>query len=83
MSWSASPFANPEVAAILDIRFICIKVMSDWDGDGRPGLIITRINESVLVLTPRDAPNGRAFAVKLTGEPSNPDAIGARITVVC
>lgn len=55
--------------------------MADWDGDGRPGLIITRTNEPVLVLAPREAPNGRAFAVKLTGEPGNPDAIGARIIV--
>lgn len=56
--------------------------LADWDGDGRPGLVITRTNEAVLALAPREASNGRAFAVKLTGEPGNPDAIGARITVV-
>ena len=35
----------------------------DWDGDGRPGLIITRINEPVLALAPRPASDGRTFAV--------------------
>ncbi|MFZ5495989.1 MAG: FG-GAP-like repeat-containing protein [Verrucomicrobiota bacterium] len=55
--------------------------LGDWDGDGRPGLVVTRINEPVLALAPRAAPDGRAFSVKLAGTPGNPDAIGARITV--
>ena len=55
--------------------------LGDWDHDGRPGLVITRTNEAVLALTPREAANGRAFAVKLTGAPGNADAIGARVTV--
>ena len=53
--------------------------VGDWDRDGRPGLVITRINEPVLALTPRAPADGRAFAVKLTGAPGNPDAIGACI----
>lgn len=53
----------------------------DWDRDGRPGLVITRTNETVLALAHRSAPDGRCFSVKLTGAPGNPDAIGARITV--
>ena len=55
--------------------------VGDWDHGGRPGLVIMCTNEAALVLTPRAAPSGRAFSVKLTGTPGNPDAIGARIVV--
>ena len=55
--------------------------MGDWTGDGRPGLIVTRTNENVLALAARAPSAGRAFAVKLTGAPGNPDAIGAKITL--
>ena len=54
--------------------------LGDWDQDGRPGLLITRTNQSVMALAPRNAPDGRSFSVRLTGAPGNPAAIGARIT---
>jgi hypothetical protein len=55
--------------------------LGDWNQDGRPGLVITRINENALAFTNRGKPDGRSFAIALTGEPGNPNAIGSRITV--
>ena len=55
--------------------------LGDWNHDGRPGLVVTRVNENVLALANRGNPDGHYFTVKLTGERGNPDAIGARITV--
>ena len=55
--------------------------VSDLNRDGWPDLVITRINEKVLALANHGAPGGHSFAVKLTGRPGNPDAIGARVVV--
>ncbi|AOS45599.1 FG-GAP repeat protein [Lacunisphaera limnophila] len=54
--------------------------LADWDQDGRPGLLITRTNATVMALNPRTAPNGRSFRVELTGQPGNPAGIGGRVT---
>ncbi|HEY8995036.1 MAG TPA: FG-GAP-like repeat-containing protein [Lacunisphaera sp.] len=53
----------------------------DWNRDGRPDLVVTRINEPVLAYTQRSEPAAPGFAVALKGQRGNPDAIGARITV--
>ena len=53
--------------------------VGDWNLDGRPDLVVTRINENVLALA-NHGTEGHAFSVKLTGASGNPDAIGARIS---
>lgn len=55
--------------------------VGDFDGDGRPGLVITATNDRVKMLSPRTAANGRSLSVMLTGAPGNPHAIGARISM--
>ena len=52
--------------------------LADWNQDGRPDLMVTRINERVLALANRG--EGQSVAVSLKGAPGNPDAVGARIT---
>jgi len=53
----------------------------DWNHDGRPDLLVTRINENALAYVNRSGSTRHFFAIKLTGQAGNPDAIGARITV--
>jgi hypothetical protein len=55
--------------------------VGDWNRDGRPSLIVTRINENALAYANRGNPTGHAFAIKLKGVLGNSDAIGAKITV--
>ena len=55
--------------------------VGDWNRDGRPDLVVTRINENALAYVNRSNPAGHSFAVKLAGALGNPDAIGAKITV--
>jgi hypothetical protein len=55
--------------------------VADWNHDGRPDLLVTRINENALAYTNRSGPAGHSFAVRLTGATGNLDAIGAKITV--
>lgn len=55
--------------------------VADWNRDGWPDFVLTRIDQGVLAYTHRLKPTGHSFAVKLTGDAGNRDAIGARITV--
>lgn len=51
--------------------------LADWNSDGRPDLLVTRINEPVLALANRG--EGKSVAVSLIGSRGNRDAVGARI----
>jgi len=55
--------------------------VGDWNEDGWPDFVVTRINQNAMAFTTRANPAGHSFAVKLAGPIGNPDAIGARITV--
>ena len=57
--------------------------LGDWRRDGWPAMVLTRVNENAMALAPRRTGTGHSFAVKLTGDIGNTDAIGARITVHC
>jgi hypothetical protein len=54
--------------------------LTDWNLDGWPDLLVTRINENVLALTHRGSASGGSFSVALAGPAGNPGAVGARIT---
>ena len=54
--------------------------LSDWNHDGWPDLMVTRINENALALGNHHS-SGHSFAVRLKGSAGNPDAIGAKISV--
>jgi hypothetical protein len=54
--------------------------VGDLDGDGRPEIVITNMNE-VPSLLKNTAPRQNALAVRLTGTKSNRSAINARITI--
>jgi enediyne biosynthesis protein E4 len=54
--------------------------VADWNRDGWPDFVMTRINQPAMAFSQPEPSTGRSFAVKLTGTPGNVDAIGARIT---
>jgi len=53
----------------------------DFDRDGRVDAVVTRLNESPLLLRNATAETGHWLALKLTGTASNRDAIGARVHI--
>jgi hypothetical protein len=55
--------------------------VGDWNRDGWPEFVVTRINQGALAFSKRVKTTGHSFAVKLAGENGNRDAIGSRITV--
>ena len=55
--------------------------VGDWNQDGWPDFLLTRVNQNAMAFTTRPNPAGHSFAVKLVGATGNPDAIGARVTV--
>jgi hypothetical protein len=55
--------------------------VGDWNQDGWPDLVLTRINENAVAFANRGSATGHSFAIKLQGEAGNPDAIGAKVTV--
>jgi hypothetical protein len=54
--------------------------MVDLDGDGRPDFVVTRNNGATLAFG-NHTRHGRGLAVQLRGQPGNPDAVGARVTL--
>ncbi|HUO32506.1 MAG TPA: FG-GAP-like repeat-containing protein [Bryobacteraceae bacterium] len=54
----------------------------DLDRDGRLDVVVTRLNESPLVLRNVSAATGHWIAIDLKGTRSNRDAIGARVHIV-
>jgi hypothetical protein len=54
----------------------------DLDGDGWPDFLLTRNNATTLAWRNRGVPGRHALAVRLHGPTGNPDAIGARVTLV-
>ena len=55
--------------------------MADWNQDGWPDLVMTRINQQASAFTLRAPAKARSFAVKLVGAKGNPDAFGAKVVV--
>ncbi len=55
--------------------------VGDWNQDGWPDFLLTRVNQNAMAFATRPNPAGHSFAVKLVGATGNPDGIGARITV--
>jgi hypothetical protein len=55
--------------------------LADWNRDGWPELVLTRVNEPVVALTHRAAGDGHSTAIKLAGDVGNMHAIGARVVV--
>ena len=56
--------------------------LTDLDGDARPDAIVTRNNEPALAFRSAHAGVTVPVAVRLRGQGGNPDAIGARISLV-
>ena len=56
-------------------------VVGDWNRDGRPDLVVTRINDTPMAYANRADSAGHFFAIKLKGQVGNSDAIGGKITV--
>jgi enediyne biosynthesis protein E4 len=69
--------AGPAFAALRPSRGLAI---GDLDGDGRPEIVISNMNDRPSVLK-NVGPRQNALAVRLTGTVSNRSAIGARIAV--
>ncbi|GAB5559728.1 MAG: VCBS repeat-containing protein [Synoicihabitans sp.] len=55
-------------------------VTGDFDGDGEPEFIVTRINDMAQLYAPRTDKAGSHLQVMLHGHSGNPHAIGAKIT---
>jgi enediyne biosynthesis protein E4 len=54
----------------------------DWNGDARPDLLISQNAGALMAYENRGTAGSRgAFAISLRGASSNPDAVGARVTV--
>jgi hypothetical protein len=53
----------------------------DFDRDGRVDIVVTRLNESPVLLRNIMGAENHWLALQLTGERSNRDAIGARVTI--
>ncbi|MDQ1470548.1 MAG: enediyne biosynthesis protein, partial [Bryobacterales bacterium] len=69
--------AGPAFAVLRPSRGLAT---GDLDGDGRPEIVITNMND-VPSLLKNISPRQNALAVRLTGTKSNRSAINARITV--
>jgi hypothetical protein len=54
----------------------------DFDRDGRMDVVVTRLNESPLILRNRSRVEGHWIALRLMGKKSNRDGIGARVHVM-
>jgi hypothetical protein len=53
----------------------------DINRDGWPGFVVTRNNGSTLAFRNRGAAARHSLCIRLSGQPGNPTAVGARITV--
>jgi hypothetical protein len=56
--------------------------LADLDGDARPDAVASRNNESTMAFRNADTGDNHIVALRLHGSGGNPDAIGARITLV-
>jgi hypothetical protein len=55
--------------------------VADIDGNGRPGFVVTRNNETTLAFRSRGRPGFNSVRVTLRGRGGNPHGIGARVSV--
>jgi hypothetical protein len=69
--------AGPAFTPLRPSRGLAI---GDLDGDGRPEILLTNINDRPALLK-NTAPRQNSIAITLTGTKSNRSAIGARVTV--
>lgn len=53
----------------------------DLEGDGRPGFVVTRNNDTTLAFSPQPWANRRSLLLRLHGPAGNPTGVGGRITV--
>jgi len=56
--------------------------VTDLDQDGWPDLVVTQNNDRMLAFRNQGVVGRRPFTVRLQGPPGNPQAIGARVTLI-
>ncbi|HEY1847572.1 MAG TPA: FG-GAP-like repeat-containing protein [Opitutaceae bacterium] len=57
-------------------------VVLDLEGDGRPGFVVSRNNDTTLAFSPVARDGRGSLLVRLHGAPGNPTGVGGRVTVV-
>lgn len=77
-NFSAATPAQSGIAISGESRGVAL---ADWNQDGRPDFVLTRVNQNVMAFASQPLSSAHIFTVKLTGEPGNPDAVGSRVLV--